>query len=189
MPAGHGSSAAGRPMTSGFPTPGGSPGRQPGRHGDRPEPVEQLGLDRRSGIRRAERPRPVRPGIHERAFGLRHGTGRRPRRCRQPQLCRDRNLHLHHGDAAHTFKGGITYNDVADSPQRIGASDNGIFEFQHNLPFDPANGFTYPSVSRSCWVTSSSTQRTSGRTGSSRTSGGCTRTSRSTSVSGTTTRR
>jgi hypothetical protein len=50
------------------------------------------------------------------------------------------------GDAAHTFKGGVTYNDVADSPQRIGAGDNGIFEFQHNLPFDPANAFTYPSL-------------------------------------------
>jgi hypothetical protein len=48
------------------------------------------------------------------------------------------------GDAAHTVKGGFTYNDVADSPQRIGAGDNGIFEFQHNQPFDPANAFTYP---------------------------------------------
>jgi hypothetical protein len=49
-------------------------------------------------------------------------------------------------DAAHTFKGGVTWNRPQDDPQRIGAGDNGVFEFQHNLPFDPANAFTYPSV-------------------------------------------
>ena len=57
-----------------------------------------------------------------------------------------RRLHLHHGKRRPHVQGWITYNDVADAPQRIGAGDNGIFEFQHNLPFDPANAFTYPSV-------------------------------------------
>jgi outer membrane receptor protein involved in Fe transport len=30
-------------------------------------------------------------------------------------------------------------------PQRIGANDNGTFTFRHNLPFNPADPFTYPS--------------------------------------------
>jgi hypothetical protein len=45
----------------------------------------------------------------------------------------------------HTLKGGFNYNRVEVAPQRIGANDNGTFSFQHNLPFDPANAFTYPS--------------------------------------------
>lgn len=49
-------------------------------------------------------------------------------------------------DAAHTIKAGFGYNDLADDPQRIGNGDNGVFEFQHNRPFNPANPFTYPSV-------------------------------------------
>jgi hypothetical protein len=49
------------------------------------------------------------------------------------------------GGGAHTFKGGFTYNRVMVSPQRIGANDNGTFEFLHNTPFNPANPFSYPS--------------------------------------------
>ncbi len=33
---------------------------------------------------------------------------------------------------AHTLKAGFTYNKVMVRPQRIGANDNGTFEFQHN---------------------------------------------------------
>ena len=76
------------------------------------------------------------------------------------------------GGGDHTLKTGFTYNRVMVRPQRIGANDNGTFEFQHNLPFSPANAFTYRRGSRSCWATSRSTPTTPGRTGSSRTSGG-----------------
>jgi hypothetical protein len=50
------------------------------------------------------------------------------------------------GDASHTMKAGVTVNNITDDPQRIGGGDNGIFEFRHNRPFDPANAFTYPAV-------------------------------------------
>ena len=49
-------------------------------------------------------------------------------------------------DAAHTFKTGFGYSDVADVPLRIGSGDNGAFEFRHNTPFRQGNPFTYPSV-------------------------------------------
>ncbi len=49
------------------------------------------------------------------------------------------------GGGAHTFKTGFTYNKVMVRPQRIGANDNGTFEFLHNTPFNPANPFSYPS--------------------------------------------
>ncbi|MGE3840645.1 MAG: TonB-dependent receptor [Vicinamibacterales bacterium] len=49
------------------------------------------------------------------------------------------------GGGDHTFKAGFTYNRVMVSPQRLGANDNGTFTFRHNLPFNPANAFTYPS--------------------------------------------
>ena len=39
------------------------------------------------------------------------------------------------GGGAHTLKAGFTYNKVMVRPQRIGANDNGTFEFQHNTPF------------------------------------------------------
>jgi hypothetical protein len=45
----------------------------------------------------------------------------------------------------HTFKTGASYTRLKVDPQRIGSGDNGIFAFQHNLPFDAANPFTYPS--------------------------------------------
>jgi outer membrane receptor protein involved in Fe transport len=49
------------------------------------------------------------------------------------------------GGGAHTFKTGFTWNRPMVRPQRIGANDNGTFTFRHNLPFNPANPFTYPS--------------------------------------------
>ena len=49
------------------------------------------------------------------------------------------------GGGAHSFKTGFTWNRPMVRPQRIGANDNGTFTFRHNLPFDPANAFTYPS--------------------------------------------
>jgi hypothetical protein len=49
------------------------------------------------------------------------------------------------GSGAHTLKAGFTYNKVMVRPQRIGANDNGTFEFLHNTPFNPANPFSYPS--------------------------------------------
>ena len=49
------------------------------------------------------------------------------------------------GGGAHTLKGGFTYNKVMVRPQRIGANDNGTFEFLHNTPFNPANPSSYPS--------------------------------------------
>lgn len=49
------------------------------------------------------------------------------------------------GGGSHTLKAGFTYNRVMVAPQRLGANDNGTFTFRHNLPFNPANAFTYPS--------------------------------------------
>jgi outer membrane receptor protein involved in Fe transport len=49
------------------------------------------------------------------------------------------------GGGAHTLKGGFTYNKVMVRPQRIGANDNGTFEFLHNTPFNPANPRSFPS--------------------------------------------
>jgi outer membrane receptor protein involved in Fe transport len=49
-------------------------------------------------------------------------------------------------NAAHTFKAGFGFSDVADVPLRIGSGDNGEFSFQHNTPFRAGNPFTYPSV-------------------------------------------
>jgi outer membrane receptor protein involved in Fe transport len=49
------------------------------------------------------------------------------------------------GGGAHTLKTGFMWNRPMVRPQRIGANDNGTFTFRHNLPFDPANAFTYPS--------------------------------------------
>jgi outer membrane receptor protein involved in Fe transport len=49
------------------------------------------------------------------------------------------------GGGAHTFKTGFTWNRPMVRPQRIGANDNGTFTFRHNLPFNPADPFTYPS--------------------------------------------
>ena len=79
------------------------------------------------------------------------------------------------GGGAHTLKAGFTYNRVMVRPQRIGANDNGTFEFQHNLPFTPGNA-----VHLSCTILDRARQhrdrraRIPGRTGSSRTSGGST---------------
>ena len=49
------------------------------------------------------------------------------------------------GGGAHTFKTGFTWNRPMVRPQRIGANDNGTFTFRHNLPYNPADPFTYPS--------------------------------------------
>jgi hypothetical protein len=46
----------------------------------------------------------------------------------------------------HTFKAGFGWSQNGARPQIVGSNDNGTFEFQHNLPFDPGNPFTYPSV-------------------------------------------
>jgi hypothetical protein len=45
----------------------------------------------------------------------------------------------------HTFKAGVTRQWADNSPQIVGRPVNGAFEFQHNLPFDATNPFTYPS--------------------------------------------
>ncbi len=45
----------------------------------------------------------------------------------------------------HTFKTGASYTRLKVDPQRIGSGDIGNFVFQHNLPFDAGNPFTYPS--------------------------------------------
>jgi len=45
----------------------------------------------------------------------------------------------------HTFKLGFNWNRPAVLPAIVGSNDNGSFEFSHNLPFDPANAYTYPS--------------------------------------------
>lgn len=45
----------------------------------------------------------------------------------------------------HTFKAGWAYSRNLARPQIVGANDNGSFGFQaSNLPFNPANPFTYP---------------------------------------------
>jgi hypothetical protein len=49
------------------------------------------------------------------------------------------------GGGGHTFKAGFMWNRPMVKPQRIGANDNGTFTFRHNLPYNPANPFTYPS--------------------------------------------
>ena len=71
--------------------------------------------------------------------------GRGARRRRQPELhaaghvhLRDRRRRAHAQDRLHL-------QPVMVRPQRIGANDNGTFEFRHNLPFNPANPLTYPS--------------------------------------------
>lgn len=46
----------------------------------------------------------------------------------------------------HTLKAGLGWSSNGSQPQIVGSNDNGTFEFLHNLPFDPANAFTYPSV-------------------------------------------
>jgi hypothetical protein len=46
----------------------------------------------------------------------------------------------------HTFKAGFGYSRNGAHPQIVGGNDNGTFEFLHNLPFNPANPRTYPSV-------------------------------------------
>jgi hypothetical protein len=46
----------------------------------------------------------------------------------------------------HTFKAGFGWSQNGARPQIVGGNDNGTFEFLHNLPFDPNNAFTYPSV-------------------------------------------
>lgn len=45
----------------------------------------------------------------------------------------------------HTFKSGVGYSRNSTVPHILGGNDNGTFTFRHNLPFDPANAFTYPS--------------------------------------------
>src|SRR5688572_13689679 len=49
------------------------------------------------------------------------------------------------GGGGHTFKSGFMWNRPMVKPQRIGANDNGTFTFRHNLPYNSANPFTYPS--------------------------------------------
>ena len=46
---------------------------------------------------------------------------------------------------SHTFKTGVLWQRLVHDPQIVGRPVNGVFEFQHNLPFDAANPFTYPS--------------------------------------------
>jgi len=46
---------------------------------------------------------------------------------------------------AHTFKTGASWQRLIHDPQILGRPVNGVFEFQHNRPFNPANAFTYPS--------------------------------------------
>ncbi|HET9263897.1 MAG TPA: TonB-dependent receptor [Vicinamibacterales bacterium] len=46
----------------------------------------------------------------------------------------------------HTFKAGFGWSRNSADPQEIGGNLIGTFEFLHNLPFDAANPFTYPSV-------------------------------------------
>jgi outer membrane receptor protein involved in Fe transport len=45
----------------------------------------------------------------------------------------------------HTFKMGATYSRNSTVPHILGGNDNGTFQFRHNLPFEPADAFTYPS--------------------------------------------
>jgi hypothetical protein len=46
----------------------------------------------------------------------------------------------------HTFKAGFGWSQNGTNPAIVGSNDNGTFEFLHNLPFNPANPSTYPSV-------------------------------------------
>jgi hypothetical protein len=47
---------------------------------------------------------------------------------------------------SHTFKAGAGWSQNGANPIIAGSGDNGVFEFLHNRPFEPANPFTYPSV-------------------------------------------
>jgi hypothetical protein len=47
---------------------------------------------------------------------------------------------------SHTFKAGVGWSQNGANPIISGDGDNGVFEFLHNQPFNPANPFTYPSV-------------------------------------------
>jgi hypothetical protein len=46
---------------------------------------------------------------------------------------------------SHTWKAGAMYDYRQGWPQMFGNNDNGTFVFRHNTPFNPANGFSYPS--------------------------------------------
>jgi len=46
---------------------------------------------------------------------------------------------------SHTFKTGVLGQRSYHDPQIVGRPVNGVFIFQHNLPFDAANALTYPS--------------------------------------------
>ncbi len=46
----------------------------------------------------------------------------------------------------HTFKAGFGWSQNGVNPIIQGGNDNGTFEFLHNLPFNPANASTYPSI-------------------------------------------
>jgi hypothetical protein len=46
---------------------------------------------------------------------------------------------------SHTFKTGALWQRLVHDPQIVGRPVNGVFTFQHNLPFNPANPSTYPS--------------------------------------------
>jgi hypothetical protein len=46
---------------------------------------------------------------------------------------------------SHTFKTGVLWQRLNHDPQIVGRPVNGVFTFQHNLPFNPANPFSYPS--------------------------------------------
>lgn len=46
----------------------------------------------------------------------------------------------------HTFKAGFGWSQNGANPLIAGGNDNGTFEFLHNLPFNPANASTYPSI-------------------------------------------
>jgi hypothetical protein len=45
----------------------------------------------------------------------------------------------------HTLKTGAAYSRNSAVPHILGNNDNGTYRFRHNLPFDPVDGFTYPS--------------------------------------------
>ena len=45
----------------------------------------------------------------------------------------------------HTIKVGGTWDKRDGTPEYRGNRDNGAFSFRHNIPFDPANAFSYPS--------------------------------------------
>jgi hypothetical protein len=46
----------------------------------------------------------------------------------------------------HTFKAGFGWSRNGANPAIVGNNDNGTFEFLHNLPFNSADPFTYPSI-------------------------------------------